>query len=195
MKLSNAALPASMLRQWCFCPRIIWYTQVLHLEVAYPPWVEQGGSYHQAQELLSRRRAMHYYGLDNVIRHESPMLKSEFIGVYGRPDLMLESTDEVCPVEFKSRMVHPTRGQILQLIAYGLLAEEAYGKPCHRAFFAAGKRIRIRMIQIDDGLRTKTKQAIQAIQKICNETLIPDSPADHARCCQCEYLNHCNDRF
>lgn len=56
MKTESSSIPASLLRQYCFCPRIPFFTYVRQLHPPRAPWVEAGVAMHQRIEQLLKRR-------------------------------------------------------------------------------------------------------------------------------------------
>ncbi len=90
-------------------------------------------SLHISEELLVRK--MKYMAPDDSIAYvgikgESPMLESRKYGIRGRPDYIIEKEGHYIPVEKKTGRTPkgPLFSHIVQLIAYCMLVEEAFGE-------------------------------------------------------------------
>lgn len=194
MVLSRSSLPASLLRQHAFCPRIPYYNEVMQLNPGDRLWQQQGVDLHQRQVMLDRRRGLSRYGVGEVIHHHNLALKSEALALHGICDALLESATKVYPVEFKMRAPRITRGMLLQLAAYGMMAEEQYGKAADIGFILVGDRGETKRCYLDAKAKEQVLLAIEQIGDHLSSPLLPASSASAYQCGQCEYLNFCADR-
>jgi CRISPR-associated exonuclease Cas4 len=192
--MSVSSLPASLLRQLVFCPRIPYFQEVLGINPARPLWVKQGLEWHVAQQKLSRYREFKALGLDQATRHHAVSMSAMELGLHGIADLVLETEAHVYPVEYKLHIEQPRKGQILQLLAYGLMAEEYFAKPCANAFILWGAPLKMRTLIFDAAARAEVQAAAESLHRIVADRRLPDSPASLQKCAQCEFLNYCNDR-
>ena len=188
------SLPVHLLRQHLFCPRVPWFQELLNFRPPQNQWVRQGVEFHDRQKEVFRHRTLKRFGLQAARRYFHYPVRSERWCLHGVVDCVLETEDEAFAVEIKLAGRAPSRGSILQVAAYGMLLPEAMGKPCRRAFVVLQRQGKTWPVVID------TKR-IEAVLRIRDEiianlqaALFPDSPASDAQCCQCEYLNYCNDR-
>jgi len=192
---TSQSLPASLIRQHVFCPRIPFYNEVLSINPGDRPWQSQGVSYHDRQEMLVKRRRLERFGLFEAVLKTNIALYSEEKALHGICDALLVSEEQVVPLEFKlASGFQPRRGHVLQLAAYGVLAEEQFKKPCEQMFVLYGDRGKMHRVKLDKALRHDLMQVVQAIRKNLQNPLLPASPATSAQCGQCEYLNFCADR-
>lgn len=191
----SSSLPCSLLRQFLFCPRIPYYSEVLSLHPPQPLWVKQGIDWHHRQELLMRNRTLDRYGLQQARRCFQCPLASESMAIHGIADLVLIAESEVIPVEFKQAPGRLNRGGQIQLTAYGMLAEQRFGLPFKRAFVIRGERAKIECFPYTPEHRAMFDSALAGLRLALDSPILPDSPASLPQCGQCEYLNHCNDRF
>jgi CRISPR-associated exonuclease Cas4 len=189
------SLPAHLLRQHAFCPRIPYFLEGLGITPETPLWVRQGQDYHQRQERLTRDRTLKRFGLAQAVRHFRMRLNSSELGIHGVADAVLETSDAVFPVEFKTEFSEAGRGQLLQLAAYGLMAEETLTKPFEAGFLLYGAKGKTRRIKRTDPLVNDVGRALAAIRQNLAAARMPESPASVPQCGQCEYFNYCNDRF
>ncbi|WED21078.1 CRISPR-associated protein Cas4 [Vibrio sp. JC009] len=187
-------VPASLFRQYCFCPRIVFYQYVLGLKVPSPLWVKQGLEYHQRETMLSQSRTLSRYKASEGKLQFDVVLKSEKMGIHGLADAVLFCQDQSYVVEFKLDCIKPTRGQILQLTAYASMVEEFFGVTVSKGFISYGTKGKVHQINFAPENYRQLKVALEHIQQMQNTQLMPDTSASYAQCEQCEYLNFCNDR-
>ena len=189
------SVQVSLLRQAAFCPRVPYFLDVARVPAASPKWVSIGRDYHLRQERLSRDRSFRRFGLLDARRYFNLYFSSESLGLHGIADLVLETESAVIPVEFKLNAARPSRGQLLQLAAYGMLAEERFGKPFNDGFFLFERSAKTSRIAGLSQYREKVIAAVHRLRHVMNTGVIPDSSATAAQCSQCEFLVYCNDRF
>lgn len=84
-------LAVSEVRQWTFCPRVLWHRRAMPQRTAETPKMRLGAQAEAALERLEKRRTSRRYGLDGARRHFSVPLSSERLGVRGVCDLVLEA--------------------------------------------------------------------------------------------------------
>lgn len=193
MKLYS--LPVHLLRQMLFCPRIPWFMEVVGLRPAEPFWVMDGNEFHLRQAMLARSRTLQGMGLDKAGKLYNVHVHSESLCLHGIIDLLLVTESECIPVELKSQKPPNIMPVVVQLAAYGLLAEEVTGKPCRRGILLYGPRIKTRLVAMDDSVRQLVvEMSCKLHHLIGNSPTIPDTSATVAQCTQCEYVNFCNDR-
>jgi len=195
----NYSVPVSMVRQYCFCPRIPYYHLLSNVKPIYPSWVEQGTTYHKKQKKVFDRRTLIRFNLDDAKIYYDYFMELETEGIHGNADMILVSKNEVFPVEFKmsenkTKKNKPYRGQLLQLVAYGLLAEKHFNLKCKKGFLLFGKKGKTIPIEITDKLKQEVKKIVYSIQEMMTTQTFPDSAAKDTQCGLCEYLNFCNDR-
>ncbi|MEW6536707.1 MAG: CRISPR-associated protein Cas4 [Candidatus Auribacterota bacterium] len=193
--MKQFSIPIYLIRQYCFCPRIPFFIEVVGLQPVQPLWVTQGSKYHIRQELLSKNRVLRKYNIDTAKRHYNFHMYSEYYGIYGYADLILESESEVFPIEFKTTFNPLNRGYLLQLVAYGLLSSIIFQKEFRTGFLVYGQKGRIKQIDKTDLLMEQLEKTIFQIHQVLQASVLPCSSASYLQCGQCEFLNYCNDRF
>ncbi len=189
------SLPVHLLRQHAFCPRIPYFVEGLGISPETPLWVQQGQDYHARQERLTRDRTLKRFGLDKATRHFRMRLFSARLGIHGIADAVLETESEVFPVEFKTEFSEAGRGQTLQLVAYGLMAEEMRNKRFAAGFLLYGQKGKTRRNERTDALTGDVERVLDAMRRNLTAARMPESSAAAPQCGQCEYYNYCNDRF
>lgn len=188
------SLPASLLRQHLFCPRIPFFNEVMSLNPSDRKWQQQGTKLHQRQEMLSKRRNLSRYQIENGQVKHQVQLQSETLGIHGRCDALVLADHEIYPIEFKLAGTTPTRAQITQLVAYGVMAEQHFALPCRTGFILFGDKGKTVKVEISEQARAELNKVIKEIQHNLNTPLLPNSSASAPQCGQCEYLNFCGDR-
>lgn len=191
----SSSLPCSLLRQFLFCPRIPFFSEVLGIRPPQPLWVKQGVDWHRRQETLSKNRTLSRYGLLSAHLRFQCHLESETLGIHGIADLVLLTETEVVPVEFKQGSAPLNRGGQVQLTAYGVLAEERFNLPFKRCFVLSGDNAKTQSFPDTPDRRSMLHNTIARLRQTLSAPLLPDSPASLPQCGQCEYLARCNDRF
>ncbi len=186
-----SSLPVNLIRNWCFCPRVVYYSELSDFPRLYPPWVRQGEQFHEKEAELWQRRNLSRFNLATGKIHLNYAAASILHGIHGITDMVIESDEDVYPVEFKLSSSYYKRGGILQLVAYGIILEETFSKNCPYGFLTTGKRIT--KIEIAP-LVSDTLEKVAEIRSMLLKGRKPDSSATIHQCSRCEYLNHCNDR-
>lgn len=198
MDTIHYSIPISMLRQFCFCPRIVYFYLVRQIVPFENDWVRQGINEHQRQSMLNKRRNLSRYGIksDNWQVFQNVELSSERENLHGICDTVIRTPDEVIIVEFKnSEVLYNIAGAKLQACAYSLCYEETFRIEIKRGFILYGCKGKCYEITFDDALRSKTKTVRDDIIKIIQKGTMPDSSAEQSKCSQCEFFNFCSDRF
>ncbi len=187
-------LPASLLRQYLFCPRVPWHMRN-GTPVPEPMWVRQGTEHHLRQRRLTRTRKLARLGLDTAERCFEISLSDDELGIQGVVDLLLVERHEVVPVEFKLQDAPPTTAIQLQLIAYGLMAEKVFDRPFRRGLVISGSRTRTYPVKRSRSLERRCRKVIDNLRYDLGAPFLPPSSAQLNKCTQCEYLPRCNDRY
>lgn len=197
MDTSSYKLPVNMIRQYCFCPRIVFYHMVVGLKVAYPGWVQYGEEYQHKQQVLDKRRTLSKFKpiSEQAVLRQNTMLEHPSYPFYGICDGIIEDELEIIPIELKSFASKISLGQKMQLTAYGMLSELIFEKPCTRGYIITGEKAKAKLIKIDEKSKFKVIEICAKIKKIFGTETLPYSTANGLQCIQCEFLNHCNDRF
>jgi CRISPR-associated exonuclease Cas4 len=121
---------------------------------------------------------------------------SASLGLAGRPDYLLQDDDgSIVPVEVKPGHAprEPYDGHVLQLAAYCLLVEEAYGI-----------RPRYGILQYRDGAFTVDftydleADLLELLEVMRDDAVAGEVDRDHqdpSRCASCGFLAHCDQRL
>ena len=189
-----SSVPVNLIRQWCYCPRIVYYMELTDISFHHPAWVGQGEDFHRQEKKLWSRRNLSRFNLkDGKIFHDLEMHDSE-LGLHGIVDMAIETDEAAYAVEFKLSASNRKRGDQLQLVAYAMLLEKHFAKPSLVGFLA-GKGKVLHTVYIDPGKCQSVMEVANQIRRMLQRGLKPESSATVAQCCACEYVNLCNDRL
>jgi CRISPR-associated exonuclease Cas4 len=186
-------LTVTDLKQWAYCQRIPFYRYALPVAPAPTYRMERGKNVQAAVEALERRRGFRAYGVAEGERRFAVWLRSDGLGLSGKLDLLILTPDACYPVDFKDTEGGARRNHRLQLAAYALLAEEAFGRPAHQGFIYLVPARRVVAIDISEGDRQEVRDAIAAMRRMLGREEMPPPTTVRARCVSCEYRNYCAD--
>lgn len=187
------------LKQYVACPRIVYYRYCLPRVRPITGLMEEGIRRHEEEDAREERRSLRNYGLSEGERSAHLSLRSTELGLTGRLDLAIatpsrESANaEGIVVEYKYSEQKAGPHFALQLAAYALLLEEAWGIPVKRSYLYSIPLKRAEHIPITPHLRKKVVQTVQHIQRIVENELMPAPPSTRYRCVTCEFRRFCND--
>lgn len=189
-------IPVNLLRQYKFCPRIVYYNLLTNIKPIFPKHVKLGEEYHLLQDSLESSRKFKKLHIEILEKISNRYLEDKDLGICGKIDLGFITKDEVIPVEFKfTENKKPSYSHILQLLAYGMVMKKKYNKDLKRGFIISSNNLKTTEIFFTENQREDLLKTVKEIQKIVKNSIFPDSSADFNKCSQCEYLNYCNDRF
>ncbi len=190
-------LEVTDLKQWTYCPRIVFYRYCLPKIRPVTYSMEAGILAHEVAAALEERRSLRAYGLTEGEREFDVALRSERLGLSGRIDLVIRCATPTGPeaivVDYKLSERDAGPHFKLQLAAYGLMLEEAWGLPVRRAFLYHIPQRRAEAIPLTPALRRKVEQTVTAIHAAIAGEAIPPPPSSLGRCVSCEFRRFCND--
>ena len=187
------------LKQYIYCPRVVYYHYCLPQVRPVTYKMEAGLAAQDEEEVRAARRSLRIYGLRHGESKTNVSLASETLGLRGQADVVITTQDnakgewEVIPVDYKL-----SRGRLgphftLQLVAYGLLLEEAYAMPAKRGFLYAIPRRQATEVTFTAALRSKLQRAVQSMTDIVDRERMPAPVKQRAKCAACEFRRFCND--
>jgi len=184
------------LKQYVYCPRILYYHTCLPRVRPTTFKMRAGIASHAQAENRERRRTLRAYGLEAGQRHFNVPLVSERLGMRGEVDLVIEVMDDrqkqAIPVDYKfSRKVG--RHFQLQITAYAVMLEDAWGLPVGRGFLYLIPRRQAEEVRITSHRRAALDKALRAMNEILHHERMPAPTKYRARCLTCEFRRFCND--
>ncbi len=200
-------LTATDVRQWVYCPRIVYYTYCLKVKRPVTYKMEEGTLQHERVTELEARRTLRSYGLrreDEAHREFRVALYSARLGLSGLLDMAIVTPHEIIPVEYKDNTpAHSLQGKQAvpvvalthkyQLTAYALLAEEKFGKPVRRGFVHYIPTKQSREVLITAEMRAHVVDIQGEIRRMLANEGLPAPTPQRARCRECEFRRFCGD--
>ena len=186
-------IPITDLKQWAYCPRVVYYHRVMPA-VAHPTYkMKEGKAAQEMIETLEMRRTLREYGFESAHRRFGVWLENKELGLSGKIDLLLEGAEEIAVVDFKLTSGEPGQNHRIQLAGYSLLAESACGLPARQTFLYRIPDGRIFVERVTEELRRAVRAAITDIRRTGETQLCPEPTAVRGRCVECEFANYCAD--
>jgi CRISPR-associated exonuclease Cas4 len=183
------------LKQFLYCPRIIYYTWVMPVHPPATYLMQRGHRMEEEFARLEPRRVLSRYGFEEAVRHFGMQVTDDALNLTGKIDLILENRDQVGVVEFKASASGLAENWKIQLCAYGLLAERHFQRPCPVGFALLSDKEELVEVELDDDLRQRVMQCLGGAQEVITKQGFPDRTPVRARCTQCEHRNFCGDVF
>jgi CRISPR-associated exonuclease Cas4 len=186
------------LKQWAYCPRVVYYRYSLPSVRPITRGMQAGIDRHQDEGAREERRSLRSYGLTEGERAFEVVLRSHTLRLRGRLDLAIVTPGRDLPgaeaivVEYKDSE-RPGAHFKLQLAAYALLLEEAWGLPVRRGFIYSIPERKASAVPINKPLRDKTLAALAALHSSIDGEHMPEAPASRRQCVSCEFRRFCND--
>jgi CRISPR-associated exonuclease Cas4 len=127
-------------------------------------------------------------------RCEQPFFSPRY-GLSGKPDYLTEERGRIVPVEVKPgrTAAAPYEGDILQLAAYCLLAEEEYGRPPPYGYLKY--RQQLFRIEYTRELRQRLLSELEGMRRDVRARDVPPSHNEPQRCLHCGQRGHCTSRL
>ncbi|NLX91670.1 MAG: CRISPR-associated protein Cas4 [Firmicutes bacterium] len=188
------SLRVSDLKQYIYCPRILYFYYVLPVHRRVTRKMEYGKMEHIEIQKLEKRRGLKPYGILEGKRSFQISLSSTHLGIHGVLDMMITSADSnIYPVDFKHSLRQKDLHQKYQLAAYAMLLEEAYQRPVRFGFLYLIPSKTIVPVEITGSMREHVKKVISAIQNVVMGERMPAYVRSKQRCTDCEFRNYCAD--
>lgn len=184
------------LKQYTYCPRVLYYQTVLPTVRPTTYKMEEGKLVHDEAVVQERRRhTSRTYGLDEATRQFDLALTDTELGLTGVLDLLLETADELIPVDYKnSDAVRPHYK--FQLLAYARLLQaqaKPSPKPVRRGFIYLIPKRRAEEVRFTAALQRQFEVALEAMRRIAQDQYFPPPAKRLHQCTDCEFRRFCND--
>lgn len=197
--MTEALFEVTDLKQWVFCPRVVYYRYCLPAIRPTTALMEAGIASHCDEAGREERRSLRVYALHTGERAYELPLRSTKLGLRGRLDLAIAVPQRNTPdaeaivVEYKDSERAAGPHFKLQLAAYALLLEEHWGLPVRYGFLYHIPLRRAEKLPITPVLRNRVHAVVAALrQAVVGETM-PAAPANRRPCVNCEFRRFCND--
>jgi CRISPR-associated exonuclease Cas4 len=185
------------LKQYGYCPRIVFYTYCLPLIRPTTYKMAVATEAHEDEKGRERRRSLAGYGLAHGRRHFDVWLQSAELGLRGRVDLVIEVTQgeqrELLPVDYKQSRYEPGAHVRRQLTAYGMMLEENWQAPVRRGFIYNMVSGRAQEVAFTAELRQEVRHLVAEMREMVLLERMPGPVRQRQRCINCEFRRFCND--
>jgi len=190
-------ISVSDLKQYFFCPKVIYYEHVLHVPKFKDIKLEEGKEKHEniiARE--KRRKGAIFYdkNLDSAEKILKTYMESRRLELNGVLDYLIRADREYIPVEYKygfSNNGKAYRNHKYQLVGYAFLVEEHFHTIVRRGFIHYERDRTNVEVFITDDLRRHVLKAMDEIKRIIDEEMEPKPTKQKKKCADCEYLGYC----
>ena len=182
------------IKQYNYCPRIIYFTYVQPVPRKVTRLMEYGAMEHLKLEELEPRRVIKKYGLASGKKVFREKFASANLKLSGMLDLSIHTENAVYPVEFKFSTVNSVQhNHHAQLAAYALLLEEKYGTRINTGFTFLSPGKRIIPVNIGDRDKAKVAEYIKEMSDLIHNENFPPMARHRGKCVDCEWKNFCGD--
>jgi CRISPR-associated protein Cas1 len=197
-------LPARMVNEFAYCPRLAYFEWVDGVFADNADTVE-GRFYHRQvdrEPVRPTRRAADGDEQETVLHQRSVWLSSERLGVTAKIDLVegeapadTGGPQAVMPVDYKrGKRPHTAKGawepDLVQLCLQGLLLRE-YGYRCERGvLYFVGSRERV-TVEFDEALTARTLELVEAMRAMAGQAVAPPPLVDSPKCPRCSLVGLC----
>lgn len=193
----NTPFRVTDLKQWVYCPRVLYYYLCLPDVRPGTYKMEAGVEAGKEEEIREARRSLRAYGLDEGRKEFNVPVASARMGLRGKVDMVIwiekgMLVEEVIPVDYKLSNI-PGEHFKLQLAAYGLLLEEMSGAIARYGFLYSIPKKRAEKVLFDKRLRMKLVETLEAMQHMLLKEEMPAPTQQRGKCVGCEFRRFCND--
>jgi CRISPR-associated exonuclease Cas4 len=199
-------LRATDLKQWAYCPRIVYYGYCMPLPRQPTAAMQRGRDLHERIEFLERRRKLRAYNLAGGERQFEVPLASRRHGLSGKLDMLVTTPQGRYPVDFKMAPAYfqdkakENRGEVgenhrLQLAAYAVMVEEKFACKVETGFIYLIAHRNAVVVPIDAALRQRLFASLSETRAMIAAERFPAATPARRRCWDCEFKNFCNDIF
>jgi|BogFormECP12_OM1_1039635.scaffolds.fasta_scaffold02350_8 CRISPR-associated exonuclease Cas4 len=195
VETAQVPLRVNDLKQFEYCPRIVFYNTVMPVERKVTVKMERGKEEELRLDALEGRRTLKRYELASGQRRFHVWLESARLGLSGKLDLLVTSSKGFFPVDFKYTRGRPHRNHVVQLTGYAVLIEENFHTNVETGFIYLAPIQQVVTIAITKQLKEQTLQRLAEIRGIISDGMLPPPTPVRARCEECEFRNFCGDIF
>lgn len=183
------------LKQFEYCPRIVFYNTVMPVDRKSTLKMQRGKEVEFTLDALEKRRTLKRYQLSSGERHFHVSLHSPALGLSGKLDLLIVSSAGFFPVDFKFSRGRPRHNHVIQLAGYALLLEDRYNVPVRTGFIYMTPIQEVVRVNLTPGLKEITLNRLEEIRQMIREGILPPPTPVRNRCQDCEFRNYCGDVF
>ena len=189
----DLSLKVSDLKQYHYCPRVVYYQYVMPVEKAVTYKMEKGKAVQEELEVLEQRRKLRAYGIAEGKRKFNWWVYSPVLGLSGKLDMVIETSGTIYPVDFKYTKGRPHKNHAFQLGGYALILEDITNHKVGKGFIYLIPQKDAVVIDLTDELKSQCLETLEHIKAMIRDERFPEPPSSRAKCVDCEYQNYCRD--
>jgi len=157
--------------------------------------MEYGKTAEDKIDKLESRRKLKKYGISAGIKEFHKQLYSKNLGLSGKVDLLIQTSESYYPVDFKYTTSQPQKNHLYQLLGYAIILEEMYNCHVKKGFIYLIPKEDAVIFDLTDDLKTKAKNLLEEIRNMISSQQLPLPVESKNKCLDCEYRNFCGDIF
>jgi len=85
--MNTYKIPVYLIRQYLFCPRVVYFLELLNIPKQTPIWVKEGEEFHKSISKLLKRRTLSKFGVKGLYLKKMSLLNIKII------DFMVSAMD------------------------------------------------------------------------------------------------------
>jgi CRISPR-associated exonuclease Cas4 len=187
------ALRVNDIKQYAYCPRVVFYQYCMPVRQK-PTWKMEQGKIAEGQiDQLEKRRKLREYRLSEGTREFHVRISSARLGLSGKLDLLIDSPEGLFPVDFKMTTGQPHSNHIMQLCAYARLLEDCYGREVRKGFVYLIPKSDAVVFDLSEERKQRADELLGEIRKMIEKEQMPPPTDVRNRCADCEFRNYCGD--
>jgi CRISPR-associated exonuclease Cas4 len=188
-------LRVSDLKQFIYCPRVVFYNYVMPIEKVTTFKMDHGKIAEGKIDRLENRRKLKKYGLSDGKKEFHKHLYSKNFGLSGKIDLLIKTHKSYYPVDFKYTTSQPHKNHLYQLLGYAIILEDIYNCLVEKGFIYLIPQEDAVIFDLTIDLKNSAKALLFEIRNMISSQQIPLATASKNKCFDCEYRNFCGDIF
>lgn len=186
-------LTVTDLKQYAYCPRVVYYERCLPHIRPRTYMMDAGRDAHEDEQDRAARRVIAKYAVPDGQRQFNVRLLSETLGLQGLLDeVMLASDGTTIPVDYKLASSVSANHRI-QITAYALLLEANGSLPVERGFIYLIPTRKLVTVNITARLRAITFDLLDKLRTLIALEQMPPPTERSSQCAACEFRRFCND--
>lgn len=187
-------IPATWIKQYYFCPRIIYFLGVLGCSERLTESMIEGVEFHSSEGEKAKRRRSVAGGRREQVKYVWRRLSvaSERLGLYGVVDEVYETENGLVVVESKLMKAprKPYPGHIYQAVAYAMMVEEKIGRMVRKIIVKYLRDDKTFEIPLTEDLKKHVLWTIRRIKSIIQKEKLPKG--NHRKCRNCGFTKICS---
>lgn len=189
----NPIFTVTDLKQFTYCPRVVFFEQCLPHIRPRTFKMDAGHQAHEEEQERAVRRKLSQYDEETGTRQFRVELTSHHLGLTGKLDEVVYPEDgRIIPVDYKLAK-RVSANHRLQLAAYSLLLEDIEDCIVTHGFVYLIPQRQTTKIKITDKLRQAVLTTLDALQKMVTFEIMPPPLDKPTQCSNCEFRRFCND--